>query len=94
MAIDINSLKWNKDKHSMNVSKSYLKKLRQFIRLLLSPNFRDKSKCSKIALEIFHESKEKGENRRLAYFLLKKYGIWLELKKMVRLESGNQWIIR
>ena len=94
MTININSLKWNKDKHSENVSKSYLKKLRQFIRLLLSPYFRDKSKCYKIALEIFHESKEKGENRRLTNFLLKKYGIWREYKTMVRLESGNQWIIK
>lgn len=74
--------------------KKLFKEIKAIHKTSLSPNFRDKSKCSKIALEIFHESKEKGENRRLAYFLLKKYGIWLEFKKMVRLESGNQWIIR
>ncbi len=77
----------------MNVSKKFLKDLNQLKRLLLSPYYHDKSQCGKLALSVYNESLQKGENRGLTYALFKANGIWPKFQTLVRKESGNEWIV-
>ena len=90
---NIQSLKWNKDKKSMNVSKGFLKDLKQLARLLSSQYLQDKSRCGKLALDVYNKSLQKGENRRLTYSFLKQNGVWQKFQSLIRTESGNQWIV-
>lgn len=84
------SLKWNRDKSSMAVSRSFIKKVRHFIRLRKSLYVKNKNNLSLMAWEIYQESLPKGDNRRILYRMLKEVNLFGPFIKMVQAEKENR----
>lgn len=77
------SLKWNKDKKSMAVSKQFIKKVNILIRHLSSKYTKDKKRYASLAAQLYTESLEKGENRRILYGKLKEAKLFSLFMKLV-----------
>lgn len=66
----------------MSVSKHFIIKAKKFIRLLNSKYVNEKEKLSPMAWEIYQESLEKGNNRRILYRMIKNkhvFGLFMRL---------------
>lgn len=67
----------------MAVSKQFVKKVNNFIRLLSSKYTQGKMNYTSLAVQLYTESLEKGENRRILYGKLKEAKLFPLFQKLV-----------